>query len=142
MELQPLDHCSVRSRRVPRQATVRRARHMHAGHRTQADVREVARATARIPDSRPVRDSRGRQPGGPCAALRYAREYPRKVAFRDSTSTPSREKEGIKKPSFRMETRVTMREMQSHRTLRYHAEVCVRSLRVGLLARGFRGSFA
>ena len=34
-----------------------------------------------------------------------------------------------------------MREMRRHRTLRYHAEVCVRSLRVGLLARGFRGSF-
>ena len=33
-----------------------------------------------------------------------------------------------------------MPEMRSHRTLRYHAEFCVRSLRVGLLTRGFRGS--
>lgn len=33
-----------------------------------------------------------------------------------------------------------MRQTRKHRTLRFHAELCVRSLRVGLLARGFRGS--
>src|SRR5713226_120953 len=34
-----------------------------------------------------------------------------------------------------------MRQTRKHRTLRFNAELCVRSLRVGLLARGFRGSF-
>ncbi len=32
-----------------------------------------------------------------------------------------------------------MREMRRRRTLRFHAELCVRSLRVGLLACGFEG---
>jgi hypothetical protein len=47
---------------------VQQARHMHVGHRTQADWSEGARSTARIPDSRLVRGFRGRQLGCPCAA--------------------------------------------------------------------------